>query len=55
MAKPTTWLESLLIWSINHAPNGCQSQGPGLQLPILAMRTRRHAGGGEGIAGLQVL
>ena len=38
MAKPTTWLESLLIWSINHAPNGCQSQGPSLQLPILVMQ-----------------
>ena len=37
MAKPTTWLESLLIWSIKHAPNGCQSQDPGLYLPILVM------------------
>jgi len=30
LAKPITWLENILIGPINHAPNGSQSQDPGL-------------------------
>ena len=38
LIKPITWLESLLMGPIKHAPNGCQSQGVDMYSLIHDMR-----------------
>ena len=38
LVKPITWLESLLMGPIKHAPNGCQSQGVDMYSFIHDMR-----------------
>ena len=38
LIKPITWLESLLMGPIKHAPNGCQSQGVDMYSFIHDMR-----------------
>ena len=49
LAKPITWLESILIRSINHAPNGSQSQGHGLISLDLVHRFGRTCSGADGV------
>ena len=44
LAKPITWLKSILIGPINHAPNGSQSQDPGLTPLDLVHRFGRSGG-----------
>ena len=44
LAKPITWQENILIGPINHAPNGSQSQDPGLTPLDLVHRFGRSGG-----------
>ena len=46
LAKPITWLENILIGPINHAPNGSQSQDPGLTPLDLVHRFGRSGADG---------
>ena len=46
LAKPITWQENILIGPINHAPNGSQSQDPGLTPLDLVHRFGRSGADG---------
>ena len=46
LAKPITWLENILIGPIKHAPNGSQSQDPGLTPLDLVHRFGRSGADG---------
>ena len=49
LAKPITWLESILIRPIKHAPNGSHSQDHGLIPLDLVHRFGRSASGADGV------
>ena len=51
LAKPITWPENILIGPINHAPNGSQSQEPGLTPLDLVHRFGRSGADGVAIKG----
>ena len=49
LVKPIPWLKSMLIGPITHAPNGRQSQDPGLRLQWIWCNGSVVAGGADGV------